>query len=286
LPDTEDGATPNCDIEQPTPPPVRPIWGVSYIKRKFQEYKAKHKNETAADKAARRTAHATWWIAAFTVVLAVASIRTLTEIHEGGKDTHALAVAAGQQATAAETSANAAKSAANTANETLKASRRSFVLEQRPYLITDTPRFVRSPSVDGQAIEVNITFKNIGKTPAINRRTFLSLLRFRGIRKTNDPVKDARGIDAYFTFIEGAFRDLYRRAAGSRGKYGPFAREDVAPGAQPFSTAVNENPLTAQELIDLRGTPTASRNPTRPSFAPSTSGLITLRGTFAIPTTP
>ena len=62
--------------------------------------------EDPAVRAARRTATATVWMAAFTVVLSVVSIGTLwilhgqlREMHDGGADTHALAIAAGNQAT-------------------------------------------------------------------------------------------------------------------------------------------------------------------------------------------
>ena len=101
MPDTNDTAKPDAQVEHSGPPPVRSVWGISYMKRKFHEYKAKRKDETPQDKAARRTASATVAIAAFTVVLAVVSIETLREIKGGGKDTHDLAASAGKQAEAA-----------------------------------------------------------------------------------------------------------------------------------------------------------------------------------------
>ena len=172
----------------------------------------------------------------------------LGEMKSGGKDTHDLAVAATGQAQAAAISANAAKSAADTAVKALDDTRTSFALNQRPYLVADIPRFVRSPAVDGQPIAVSVTFKNIGKTPAIKRRTQVDLLRFRATAKSDQITK---GIERYFKFIEGAFESLSKRADDPGGKYGPFAREDVAPGAEPFSTAVNNTPFTAEEVKDL-----------------------------------
>jgi len=71
---------------------------IRYIKAKLQKRALQKKEETPADKAARRTATATVWMALFTFVLAVATIRTLIEIHEGGIDTHNLAAAAQAQA--------------------------------------------------------------------------------------------------------------------------------------------------------------------------------------------
>jgi hypothetical protein len=44
------------------------VWCVSRIKVKFQERCARHKSESAPDRAARRTANATWCIALFTAV--------------------------------------------------------------------------------------------------------------------------------------------------------------------------------------------------------------------------
>lgn len=75
------------------------------MKCKFQERRTKKENETPADRAARVTATATYWMALFTFVLAVVGVATLCvlriqlkEMHEGGVDTHDLAVAASKQA--------------------------------------------------------------------------------------------------------------------------------------------------------------------------------------------
>jgi hypothetical protein len=43
-------------------------WSVSYIKCKFQERRTKREKENSQDRAARRTANATWFIALFTAV--------------------------------------------------------------------------------------------------------------------------------------------------------------------------------------------------------------------------
>jgi hypothetical protein len=64
---------------------------ISYPKRKFYERKAKKEKESPTDRAARITATATVWIAAFTVVLSVVGLGTLYEIYIGGSDTHDLA---------------------------------------------------------------------------------------------------------------------------------------------------------------------------------------------------
>jgi hypothetical protein len=92
------------EIEKP-----RRRWGsrlIGYVKRKYHQRRAKKKHESPADRAARRTASATIWMAVFTVVLATVSgltllilKRQLQEMHDGGVDTHKLASSASDQAT-------------------------------------------------------------------------------------------------------------------------------------------------------------------------------------------
>jgi hypothetical protein len=101
LADADEGRKADTTVENPRAPPVRSIWGISYVKRKMQECASKREQETAADKAARITASATKWMAIFTFILAATSGFTiwilknqLKEMHEGGIDTHALAQSA------------------------------------------------------------------------------------------------------------------------------------------------------------------------------------------------
>jgi hypothetical protein len=77
---------------------------------------ATKQKETSADKAARRTATATIWMAVFTCLLLVVTGGTLlilrsqlNEMHAGGIDTHDLAVAAGRQAVAAKSQSETAQ---------------------------------------------------------------------------------------------------------------------------------------------------------------------------------
>jgi hypothetical protein len=107
---------------------MSPIWPISQIKRKLEERKAKYKEETPADKAARRTATATVWIAAFTVVLAIVGSITLYEVYEGGADTHDLAVAAKEQAGAAKALADSTKDLADRMKD--QAERTRIISEQ------------------------------------------------------------------------------------------------------------------------------------------------------------
>jgi hypothetical protein len=118
--------------------------------------------ESAADKAARKTANATVWLAIFTVVLAVVSSWTLFEIHAGGTDTHNLAVAARDQAAemkelakAANVSADAAKRASETAKESLELTKQglaaSFRIVARPIPMgSEDPHLHGSITIYGQ----------------------------------------------------------------------------------------------------------------------------------------
>jgi hypothetical protein len=79
-----------------------------YLKRKSLQRAEQRKNETPADRAARVTAAATAWMAAFTFVLAVTSGLTflilrnqLKEMRDSGTDTHNLAYATRNLADAA-----------------------------------------------------------------------------------------------------------------------------------------------------------------------------------------
>lgn len=79
---------------------------VGYVKSQMDKRRSKTEQETPADKAARLTAKATVWMAFFTLVIVIVNLGTLWvlnkqlgEMHDGGIDTHNLAVAAGKQAT-------------------------------------------------------------------------------------------------------------------------------------------------------------------------------------------
>lgn len=172
--DTEDGENTNPPIKAPR----QNRWGrfVGYIKRKLHERKTKKEHESPTDRAARRTAHATVWIAAFTVVMALVGAGTLYEIIEGGHDTHDLAVAAGKQAdrmkdfadrmkdqadrtkTIAEQAVNQSATQLGQLNE-IKATDRAFVFTRS----VDT---VVGPAINGEpGYAWNIALENSGTTP-------------------------------------------------------------------------------------------------------------------------
>lgn len=147
----------------------------------MQERVAERKDETPADKAARITATATKWMAVFTFVLVLCTGATvvilrlqLKEMHEGGTDTHELAVQAKGQATAAS-------QAARDADESLKRNTEAFKLDEQARLkiiVMATgwnPRMPRTPLV------ASYRYLNVGKTPAeiIGIDKHVSVIPFR-----------------------------------------------------------------------------------------------------------
>jgi hypothetical protein len=236
LPNTEDGKQPDRSVEQSRTPPVRTIWGISYIKGKLYEYKTKRdqrkaerNNENAVDRAARRTADSTVWIARFTVVLAIASIITLYEVWAGGADTAKLAQAAVDQATALEgqeqrmetlatagtaqalaatEAANAAKSAADTAAIALKQSQKTFLAEQRPYVWVD--RFETQSHTIGQPLTVNVYFVNYGKTPATSASFFAHVDSGAAVEKLCDGYR--RKVALGTSIIGAGKADIWKTA--------------------------------------------------------------------------
>jgi hypothetical protein len=164
---------------------------ISYLKHNAEERAAKKKMETPTDKAARRTAAATMWMAFFTCILAFTSGLTiwilknqLKEMQLGGIDTHALATAADTSANAATDQADAAQqfsdtaeeinqgvagavdqlqSAANSTKTSINATKEAMQLDQRAWLGVDAVNGL--PKI-GEALAVDIGIKNTGKTPA------------------------------------------------------------------------------------------------------------------------
>ncbi len=147
---------------------------VSYVKRKLYQRKRKKEEETATDKAARRAATATAWMAFFTLVLVVVGIGTylilknqLREMHEGGVDTHDLALAA------------------KAANETTL---RLFRESDKAILVADPPMEV----LERRTVKVRV--RNIGK-----RQTGPFFLWIVASRWRNDEPKPIMSQNEQFT---------------------------------------------------------------------------------------
>ena len=179
--DTQDGTDPAGDIAKPRTPILGAVGTISKPEGESHPPAPKPEQESTVDKAARRTATATVWIAIFTVVLAAVAALTLYFVITGGTDTHELAVQAKNQAdrmkdladrmkdqadrtktiaNQAIVQADAAASAAQIAAETLE-------VTQRPW-ITQVAE-IGAPvmfSVNGASITFLFTLDNVGHTPA------------------------------------------------------------------------------------------------------------------------
>jgi hypothetical protein len=151
-----------------------------------------------------------------------------------------------KSADAAKQSADAAKKAADTADATLKSSRESFQTEQRPYLVAEVPQFIVTPIVPG-VIRANVTFRDIGRTPATRIRRQIALLRYRPIRVR------AKAIEKLVAFVQVNFEILgHKLDEAATEEYSALVREDLAPNGSNFSTAEIKEPLLATELPELQ----------------------------------
>jgi hypothetical protein len=195
----------NENKDQPAAKPVPPppsLWVrfVGKIESKLQERKAKKAAETPVDRAARITATATVWMAAFTAVLVAVGILTLyvlktqlKEMHEGGIDTHNLAEAAGDAANAATDQADAAQQFSDTAEDinnrisdavdqlqtaaqntktTINNAQNAFREEQRAWVGLGPFRVDHFD--DKEPFVLILPWVNSGKTPAIQAETAVS----------------------------------------------------------------------------------------------------------------
>jgi hypothetical protein len=176
------------------PRPKRRFGLIDKIKSKMREYHADKNNETPTDMAVRVTANATVWMAIFTAFLFFTSAATvwilrnqLTEMHEGGIDTHALAQAAKRQAAAAQSfSASAEKINNSMSNAVDKLDQQVTKLNSG---VQQTSRLARDAEIaNANALEADrpwigtvlgisdfstdktptftVTFQNSGKSPA------------------------------------------------------------------------------------------------------------------------
>jgi hypothetical protein len=131
---------------------------VNHAKRKFQERRALRTNETATDRAARRTAKATVVIAIFSIASAGSAVATLWilrgQLHEMKKAYGPL-----------QTSADAAKASAGAAFEQATQNRARIWIEGGDWPKPDLP----IPNPPGPYVSLNMSFTivNYGPTPAI-----------------------------------------------------------------------------------------------------------------------
>lgn len=149
-------------------------------------------------------------------------------------------------------SAEAAKSAASTADATLKSSQKSFEIDQRPYLIiAEGPQFNEPILVANEPITANVTFKNVGRTPAVKEVGNVSLVPYHPLKKT-----DPQGLKNYISFIESEFGKLRAKNETGRKSFEKLKEisggQDVAPGGGFFVTNQETLLLSAPELSLVR----------------------------------
>lgn len=177
----------------------------------------------------RVIANSSLWTAAATVVIAVATVFYTHYARKQWEVMNSQLVEITKQYPELQKSSNAAKSAADTAADTLRGSKESFRIEQRPYMVVEKPEFLNPPAYHAD-IEANITFKNIGKSPAIKARREVSFIGFA-------PPKRAEGVKKLVVFLEGSFREIEDKLdKAERERYYSYVREDVAPTNAAFST--------------------------------------------------
>jgi len=145
---------------------------------------------------------------------------------------------------AAEEAAKAASSAAKTADTTLKNQQQSFEIDQRPYMVCDIPVFSGNGLVADKPITANVTFKNIGRTPARRVATAVTLLRFDPL-----PRRSKNGTEKVMRFINAEFAALRDINSKSREVDNEFKTgTDIAPNATMFATNQNALMIPSEEF--------------------------------------
>lgn len=128
-------------------------------------------------------------------------------------------------------STDAAQSAATTAAQTLINQQKSFEIDQRPYLVGQAPVFSGPGFVSDQPLYVNVTVKDVGRTPAVQQLTFLRLVKHRVTGTTAaDQMAGNRKV------LERVFNEMREREAADKKIMTTFAsvENDTAPGADFF----------------------------------------------------
>jgi hypothetical protein len=166
----------------------------------------------------------------------------LHQIRSTAINAHTLAEQAKVQAGAASVAADAAKRAAEIAGATLRSSQESFEIDQRPYVVAEVPAFfpagMPSPEVD---IKANVTFKNIGRTPAREIVSRTHLFRYRPATERQDAA-----------FFVSKFDEMKRQILTRKKLLREFSTEqDLAPNGTFYSTNPDQVVVHASEFPDL-----------------------------------
>lgn len=188
-----------------------------------------------------------------TVTYAVISLIELGPIRKSAEASKISAGAAQVSADAAQESALTAQRAERDArraselqlkqtSDSMQSQQKTFEIDQRPYMVVDGPPvFSGNGFVANKEITVNITFKNIGRTPAIKYVMHGRVFRF-------DPAKGDEGRKLIKRTMWDAFGQLEKKdAIGRREVERVHAESDVAPNGTVFIT----EPNTADDPVIL-----------------------------------
>ena len=122
----------------------------------------------------------------------------------------------------------------NAARAALKSSQQAFQIDQRPYLVVDEnfPSFYQHGPIPEQKIEVNVRFKNLGKTPAIKVLSNVRLFKFRAKLKTDLKTKKQfeQATEEYIQTLESKFADMRKHDEAGRNRIAELERRNIAPG--------------------------------------------------------
>lgn len=160
---------------------------------------------------------------------------TLTEIQRGATDTHTLA--------------EATKSTAETAHNTLINSQKTFEIDERPYLVPENnhPVFALHGLVPNEKLSVNVDFKNIGKTPALEEITDMHLVLYTDpVHDTNEKrmIRFRAFHDKWFAKIRANVETAFKEHSEYPNGHG----EDIAPG-ETFWASTNDSDLLSPDQV-------------------------------------
>ncbi len=148
--------------------------------------------------------------------------------------------------------AEAAKSAAETADKSLKDSQRAFEVQNRPYVIIDgTAYFLHDQNQKVKINLANISYKNIGKSPA---QDVFGLARFTKWRYPGEHTQEA-----LLSHVEEAFKPIVEDETKISLAYNKLDKVDIAPEApdlwvtRDLKDTEALSSTDARDLLDVKG---------------------------------
>jgi len=163
---------------------------------------------------------------------------------------------------------------ANIAAKALDNSEKSFVADNRPFMVGFGPSWATGLSKDSR-LYANITFKNIGKTPALKQLSFARLVQFVVDRKQTNS-KRAKSLRQVVVGVFDKFHEEEKMARKIIEKL-PIAENDVAPGEDFWASSQDNIVLSETEFKEL------TESNTDPSRILFFMALVTYTDAFATP---